>query len=96
MKKKGLIILITIIVFVILFNVFGIYKILLKKLYPNTYLDYVEEYSQKYEIEKEWIFALIKAESNFEKSSVSQSGAVGLMQLMESTAHEVAKEVRNK
>jgi len=72
-KKIFIIILIMIILAVCGFK---IYSITLKKLYPVTYSDYVSEYSNKYGIEKNWIFALIKAESNFDEKIVSQSGAV--------------------
>ena len=58
--------------------------------------EFVDKYSEKYGIEKEWIFALIKAESNFDENSVSSSGAVGLMQLMENTAMEMAQNTRNR
>ena len=77
---------------VILFLILGrnLYKIILHALYPNTYSEYVYKYSEKYNIESDWVFALIKAESNFKAESISQSGAVGLMQLMEKTAVEVA------
>lgn len=96
MKKKVLMTLALIIFIIIFFTGHNIYVGALKIYYPDDYLEYVDKYSEKYNIEKEWIFALIKAESNFKKESVSQSGAVGLMQLMESTAEEVSKQVRNR
>lgn len=95
MKKYILIILILMLILVV-FKVFDIYSLLLRKAYPDMYANFVEECSKKYNIEKEWIFALIKSESNFDKDVVSSKGAKGLMQLMESTAHEIALEIRNR
>ena len=94
--RKTVIKILAIIIFIFaIFEVFDIYSLVLERLYPETYAEYVDKYSEKYGIDREWIFALIKAESNFNKDSISQSGAIGLMQLMESTAIEVSNEVRN-
>ena len=65
-------------------------KKILGKLYPRTYLDYVETASQKYNVDKYLIFSIIKNESNFNNSISSNKGAKGLMQLLETTAAEVA------
>ena len=75
MKKTLLTILIILITIVALFKIFDVETLILKRLYPTTYSEYVEKYSEKYEIEKEWVYALIKAESDFDKTSLSQSGA---------------------
>ena len=72
MKKKLIITLILIILFLIIFKVFKIDSIILKKFYPDTYSEYVDMYSEKYNIEREWVFALIKAESNFRTNSISR------------------------
>ena len=50
----------------------GTYRLILKYLYPTTYSEYVYTYSTKYEIEPAWIFAIIKAESNFNENVVSR------------------------
>lgn len=63
----------------------------LKMLYPKTYQELVSRYGEKYQVEENLIFALIKAESNFDKEAISNRNAIGLMQLMEDTAKDVAK-----
>ena len=92
MKKVIFFILLILIVLLIVVN---IYDKCLKNIYPDTYAEYVDKYSEKYGIEREWIFSLIKSESNFNKDIVSRSGAIGLMQLMENTAEEVSDKIRN-
>ena len=56
-------------------------------------MEYVEKYSKEYDVDKYLIYAIIKAESNFEKNATSNKGAKGLMQLMYSTAEETAKKI---
>ncbi len=64
---------------------------LLRMMYPKTYQEVVAIYEEKYKVEENLIFAVIKAESNFDKDAVSNRNAIGLMQLMEETAKDVAK-----
>ncbi len=68
-------------------------KILIKVSYPEKYTNYVEKYAKEYEIEKELIYAIIKAESNFREDAISSKQAIGLMQILESTAKDVAKDI---
>lgn len=58
---------------------------LLKTLYPRQYADIVEVYCKEYNLSENFIFAVIKCESDFEKDAVSYTGAVGLMQIMPDT-----------
>lgn len=60
-------------------------------MYPKTYQEAVKIYQEKYNIEENLIFAVIKAESNFDTTAISNRNAIGLMQLMEETAKDVAK-----
>lgn len=66
-------------------------KIIMDISYPEKYKYYVEKYAEEYKIEKELIYAIIKAESNFRETIISSKDAIGLMQLLESTANDVAK-----
>ena len=64
----------------------------MKKAYPQTYSEYVNNYAEEYDVDPLLIYAMIKAESNFNVNAKSHNGAKGLMQLMENTAVEVSKE----
>lgn len=61
--------------------------------HKNTYDDLVEKYSNEYRLEKEFVLAIIKAESNFDEKAVSKSGAMGLMQIIPSTAKWISEEL---
>lgn len=82
---------IVIIAVIILIAIIVLKNIILKVNYPQKYSEYVEKYSQEYNIDKELIYAMIKAESNFKEEAISNKQALGLMQILESTAYEVAK-----
>ena len=60
---------------------------------PNTlhkYQQIVSEASHLYGVEAAFINAVIKIESNFDPDAISPKGAKGLMQLMPSTAQDMA------
>ena len=54
--------------------------------FPYNYNLFVEKYSKEYDVDKALLFAVIKAESNFNKNAESSKGAKGLMQIMDDTA----------
>jgi soluble lytic murein transglycosylase len=53
----------------------------------------IDRVSKKYRLEPEMILAIIHTESRFRANAVSHKGAVGLMQLLPSTAEAVAREI---
>ena len=55
------------------------------KMYPTTYEEIIEIYSEEYGVPKHLIFSVIKVESGFDPYAESSAGAVGLMQMMPST-----------
>ena len=87
MKKAIIVIIVAIIALIIILNSRNI----LKLIYKTNYSEYVEKYAQENDIDPLLIYAIIKAESNFNANAVSNKEAKGLMQLMDSTAEELAK-----
>jgi len=91
LKKKSIIIIGVIILIIALLVIFNVPERILKMIYPIKYEDIVEKYSTKYEVDKYLIYAIIKAESNFDDKATSSKEAKGLMQLMPNTAKDIAK-----
>ena len=60
---------------------------------PVFHADTIQQYSEQYGFDPLFITALIKTESNFFRRARSHRGAIGLMQLMPSTAKELAREL---
>ena len=89
--KRTLIILLIICVILAIFSIFNIPNKILKQIYKKEYSQYVEKYSKQYNVDEELVYAVIKAESNFNANAQSSKGAIGLMQLMETTAQDVCK-----
>jgi len=58
--------------------------------YPFHYREQVEQYSEKYQVDKFLAVSVMKVESNFAEGAISRSGAVGLMQIMPETAYWIA------
>lgn len=66
-----------------------------KKFMPSTYEKVIQEQAQTHKVEPWLIWAVIRQESAFNQRAVSSSNAFGLMQLISSTAQEVAHEIKS-
>lgn len=53
---------------------------------PKKYDDIIDKYSTEYNVDRSLVKAVIFKESRFKETAVSSKGAIGLMQLMPSTA----------
>lgn len=96
MNKKLLITFIIIIILICFLKLIDIKNIILKIYYQVKYEDIINRYSEEYDVDKYLVLAIIKNESNFNKNSTSNKDAKGLMQLLDSTAKELAKELEIK
>ena len=59
----------------------------------SKYLSLVNEYAYEYDLKPELVLAVIHAESGFNPKAVSHKGAVGLMQILPTTAVYIAQKV---
>lgn len=62
-------------------------------IFPKKYKNLVLVNCDKYNLEIALVYAVIKQESDFNKNAVSSSGALGLMQILPSTAKWIAGEL---
>lgn len=94
LKKTIIVFFIIMVLFVTICRCFNVEEKILLHLYPIKYQEIVYKYSEELEIDPMLTLAIIKTESNFEENCVSRSGAIGLMQLMETTAKEQAEKIK--
>ena len=69
-------------------------RIRLPKTTVDGMADSIYAASTRYEVPPEMILAVIRIESAFDINAQSHKGAVGLMQILPSTAQEIARELR--
>ena len=89
-RKYKIIISTVFIIFIVSILILMFKDKLLKMLYPKTYSEVISVYAEEYGVEENLIYAVIKAESNFDNKAISNKKAIGLMQIVEETAIDVA------
>lgn len=65
-------------------------------LFPRDFSNFVSQACAKYSVPEEVMYALIRSESFFDSQVSSSAGAVGLTQLMTSTAGDISKKLKIK
>jgi len=66
----------------------------LRLAYPRPWQDEVTEAAQRFGLPEYLLYALMRTESFFQSDVVSRAGAVGLSQLMPTTASDIARKLR--
>ncbi len=94
-KSSGKIKILFTFLFLILLVVFSVnaLKYVLYRMYPVTYSEYVQKYSEQYNLDEHLVFSMIKAESSFNPNAVSPRNAKGLMQIIDSTGEWAAEKM---
>ena len=59
-------------------------------MFPVKYKEIILKYSSRFDIDDYIVASVINIESGYDKSAKSTAGAIGLMQLLPSTAEEIA------
>lgn len=73
----------------------GVWFCLFCLIYPLKYETEIQAAASKYDVSPALIASVINAESSFNKDKISKKGAVGLMQVLPSTANYVTQENMN-
>ena len=61
--------------------------------YPMKYSENIKEYAKNYNVKGAILASIANVESNFRENAVSNKGAIGIMQLMPSTAKWIAEKM---
>ncbi|MGL5351948.1 MAG: lytic transglycosylase domain-containing protein [Clostridium sp.] len=89
MKFRRILIILVALVVIYLSGIF----IIKEYVFPYKYSEYINEYSEKYELDPLLVLSIMKTESNFDKNAVSSREAKGLMQIMDKTGEWAAQEI---
>lgn len=92
-KKKTIVIILIILIICMIIAILDIPTKIQKIIYKKEYSEYVEKYSKLYNVDENLVYAVIKAESNFNPYAKSNKNAIGLMQLIESTAKDITRRI---
>ncbi len=83
---------IVLIIFALVYLLDDVYSWVMHTLYPIRYSEHIEKYSEKYDLDKYLVMAVIKAESNYIHDAHS-GVARGLMQITDDTARWISREL---
>ena len=85
--KKSIIVLIFCMFFIV------ITILILLSFFPKKYNDEISVYAEEFGLNTSVVASVINIESGYDKMSVSSAGALGLMQLLPTTANECARKI---
>ena len=93
-KRRKAVIAVGILFIILIFGtVFG-YCYLRNRLFPSIYREQVKKISEKYGLDPLLVAAIVARESNFDARAISAKEARGLMQVLPTTAKEIAERLK--
>jgi len=81
----------SVLIFIIIVCVVLLSTISLGLIFPRKNIDIIRVYANKYVLPVDMVMSVINIESGFDSNAVSDAGAVGVMQIMQSTATDCAR-----
>ncbi len=82
-------------IIIIFVGIFTACKYIVKeKMFPYKYENYVDTYSDMYDLDPLFVLSVMKTESNFDENAQSHKNAVGLMQITGDTGEWIAEQMR--
>ena len=90
MKTVYSIIILTVVAVILSYTVGACYAYF----YPMTYKEQITQYSKQYDVDAALIASIANVESGFNNNAVSNKGAIGVMQLLPSTAEWLAEKLK--
>lgn len=67
---------------------------LMKMCFPLFFEKEISSFSEEYELQPYFLYSLVRTESYFNSAVISSAGAIGLTQLMQLTAGDIAKKLK--
>ncbi|MCC8192581.1 MAG: lytic transglycosylase domain-containing protein [Ruminococcus sp.] len=96
-KPLGWFVIFVLITFLLIVAIYSVSKLIpffsKQYFYQQNYAEYVEKYSQEYDLDPLYVYSVIKVESDFNPDATSSAGATGLMQIMPIAFEEVAEKL---
>ncbi|MGL5755141.1 MAG: lytic transglycosylase domain-containing protein [Paraclostridium sp.] len=94
MNKKRFIIVFIVFVLLVLGWLCFENKVVLKLFHPRFYSEYVQTYSEEFDVDENLVYSIMKVESKFNKKAVSRRNAKGLMQISDITQKWATDELK--
>ena len=77
LKRLLILLMVIFILYFVLFHLLGLEDRIMKIAYPQEYAEYVTRYAEECKVDPLLIYAIIKAESDFNPQAKSHNGAKG-------------------